>query len=94
MRLTVTDNDGLTATAEKEITVGNTPPVAKFTVPDGIYTNLAALFDASGSYDPDGEIVRYVWDFDRDGVVDAEGQRVDGTFTEEGTYHGNPDRHG
>ena len=45
----------ITTTVEKEITVVNAPPVAEFTVPDGIYTNFAALFDASGSYDPDGE---------------------------------------
>ena len=30
--------------------------------------------------------MRYQWDFDGDGMVDAEGRKVEWTFTEEGTY--------
>ncbi len=32
---------------------------------------LTVLFDASGSYDPDGEIVKYEWDWEGDGVYDS-----------------------
>jgi len=85
--LRVTDDRGAIGEAALTIKVlSNSPPVAKFTVPEGIYTNVEAAFDAAASYDPDGEIVKYEWDFDGDGVVDAEGQKVEWTFTEEGTY--------
>jgi len=43
-------------------------------------------FDASASYDPDGEIVAYEWDFDGDGAADASGRVAIHTFTEEGEY--------
>ncbi|MHC4405388.1 MAG: PKD domain-containing protein, partial [Planctomycetota bacterium] len=39
----------------------------------GPYTGVVGspiTFDASGSYDPDGEIVLYEWDWDSDGVYD------------------------
>jgi lysophospholipase L1-like esterase len=40
-------------------------------------------FDASGSYDPDGTLVRYDWDFDGDGTVDqtTAGPVVSRTYT-------------
>jgi PKD repeat protein len=66
VRLTVTDDDGLTSTASTlamiEATV-NQPPVAD---PGGPYTgspNQTIQFDASASYDPDGSISQYWWDF-------------------------------
>lgn len=33
-------------------------------------TGQTILFDASGSYEPDGEIVLYEWDWDSDGIYD------------------------
>lgn len=85
--LRVTDEWGGSGEAVLTIRViGNESPVPVITPPEAIYTNVAATFDASDSYDPDGEIVKYEWDFDGDGVVDAEGQRAEWTFTEEGTY--------
>ena len=44
------------------------------------------IFDASASSDPDGEIVRYEWDFNGDGQVDATGVVVSYVFEEPGEY--------
>ena len=62
MILTVTDDEDATDTDSQGVTVSNVnePPVASFTFD---CTDLACDFDASGSYDPDGTIVSYDWDF-------------------------------
>ncbi|RLF24648.1 MAG: hypothetical protein DRN01_06845, partial [Thermoplasmata archaeon] len=63
--LTVTDNDGLSNTASKNIDVLNIPPVANFTwSPETPNQKLDTVqFDSNLSYDPDGTIVNYTWDF-------------------------------
>ena len=38
-------------------------------------------FDATASYDPDGEIVLYEWDFESDGVYDASGVTPTATYS-------------
>jgi len=49
----------------------NQPPVAKLVVsPAAPRARQEVLFDASGSYDPDGTIKEYRWDFDGDGKID------------------------
>ncbi len=61
------------------------PPVASFAFsPPGGEAPLLVSFDASASYDPDGRVVEYHWDFG-DGTLD-EGIAVQHRFTEEGTY--------
>ncbi|MBU0981176.1 PKD domain-containing protein [Patescibacteria group bacterium] len=48
---------------------------------------LDVEFNASSSYDPDGEIVAYDWDFDGDGSYDdASGVIVSYTFEQEGEF--------
>jgi len=85
VKLTVTDNDGLTDTEEKEIEVVNVPPKASFTFdPKEPYAGQEISFDASGSEDPDGKIVGYSWDFG-DGEV-GEGIEVKHVFEKPGTY--------
>jgi hypothetical protein len=49
----------------------NQPPVANFTwTPQNPIPNQQITFDASASYDPDGTIVLYEWDWNNDGVFD------------------------
>ncbi len=54
----------------------NNPPVANI---DGPYIgeeNSPIIFDVSGSYDPDNNVLQYRWDFDNDGIWDT-GYSVD-----------------
>jgi len=61
--LTITDNDENSSSSSQEITVG-TPPIANFSAsPTSGVSPLTVNFDASESYDPDGNIVSYKWDF-------------------------------
>jgi hypothetical protein len=46
------------------------PPVADAGGPYTGESGTAITLDASGSYDPDGEIVSYEWDLDNDGYYD------------------------
>ena len=71
----------------------NQPPVANAWVigSEGLaktgwaYTDLAVKFTAVGSYDPDGEIVKYVWDFG-DNTSKVEGINVSHIYKVPGTY--------
>ena len=82
--LSVVDSHGLeSSAATRTIAVGNGIPVANFVLresgTDRILTTaligMDVIFDASGSYDVDGSIVRYAWDLDADGDVDEESTR-------------------
>jgi PKD repeat protein len=46
-----------------QIEVGEEYPIADINVSNNKSTNLTILFDASGSYDVDGVIISYDWDF-------------------------------
>ena len=64
----------------------NRPPVASFTFsPYYPVVGQSVVFDASTSYDPDGVIVSYRWDFDSNGTVDALGQIVTHAFSLSGS---------
>lgn len=52
--------------------VPNKPPIAKITGPDKAYANETVIFYANESYDPDGNITGYRWDFDSDGIFDTD----------------------
>lgn len=65
VRLTVTDNEGLSAEASRVVTVErlsaeNIPPVAVFS---GTTRFLTLSVTAAESFDPDGAIVAYAWDW-------------------------------
>jgi len=83
--LTVTDNDDLTATVTKQITVVNLHPEATFSfTPNQPYLQQPIAFDASSSTDKDGTITKYAWDFGDESV--ATGEMTSHTFAEEGTF--------
>jgi PKD repeat protein len=87
--LTVTDNDGAanTAKATKTVlkTIPNQSPIASFTESaETVSSGESIHFDASGSYDPDGTIVSYSWDFG-DGNT-ATGVEVDHAYEDDGVY--------
>ncbi len=60
------------------------PPVGSFHIPENASVNHSMVFDASGSYDPDGTIVSYVWDFG-DGITGV-GAVVVHTYESPGDY--------
>jgi len=86
--LTVTDNDQLTNTTTKSITVSPHPkeaPEASFTYsPLNPEANQTITFDASGSSDPDGTIINYFWNFG-DGTTGA-GMTATHSYPLDGTY--------
>jgi PKD repeat protein len=87
--LTVTDDDGLTASdvVVLEISNPNVAPSAEVSVsPTTVGTApLGVTLDGSGSSDPDGSIVSHVWSFG-DGTPDAGGAMVSHTYEAAGDY--------
>jgi PKD repeat protein len=80
--LTVTDNDGLTGSDAKSVTVRPAiPPTASFTATAAW---LVVSVDGSGSSDADGTIASYAWNFG-DGAV-ATGKTATHTYAAGGTY--------
>jgi KaiC/GvpD/RAD55 family RecA-like ATPase/PKD repeat protein len=85
VKLTTTDNDGLKDTAQDTIIVQNRSPFAQFTESASTgYTGETIYFNASDSYDPDGHIIDFFWDFgDR---TNATGMTAIHTYIEDGNY--------
>ncbi|MDY7082329.1 MAG: PKD domain-containing protein, partial [Halobacteria archaeon] len=67
-------------------TGGNRPPVAIANAPETVFTNQALELNGSASFDTDGNITDYNWDFDGDGTFDDSGEVVQTTYTTEGNY--------
>lgn len=89
VRLTVTDNDGASASAARTVEVVpapvNDPPTALFTAtPISGTAPLVVSFDAVGSNDPDGTITGFAWDFG-DNTTGA-GPTLQHTYSAVGTY--------
>jgi len=94
----VTDDDGATDTDGVELTVSAPPnidPIAALTAdPWWGVPSLVVSFDAGGSFDPDGTIEDYEWDFDDDEAYGEAGEEADAagssavevTYAEVGTY--------
>jgi PKD repeat protein len=83
--LTVTDDDGATGTTATSKTVMNKSPIAIFTESaENVDVDEAISFDAAESYDPDGTIVDYSWDFG-DGTT-GNGITVSHAYSDDGLY--------
>lgn len=84
--LTVNDGTGLpNATAtDAMVVVINAPPVAVAGGNRDVCSGDAILFDATGSFDPDGGLLRYLWDFG-DGTT-SDLVNPNKTYEEPGTY--------
>ncbi|MGC9553807.1 MAG: PKD domain-containing protein, partial [Thermoplasmatota archaeon] len=83
--LTVTDDDGDTASHTEEVSIANVKPTASFTFePDepkeGEHVTFTDL-----STDPDGTIVTATWDFG-DGTVEDDGNILNHKYDDAGTY--------
>src|SRR5207247_5963399 len=82
--LTVTDNESFTATTYRHIVV-QAPPVASFTATPNPVAGIPVTYDASASYDPDGTIDSYAWDFgDR---TNGSGKITSHPYASAGTYN-------
>ena len=87
VNLTVTDDDGATASATQFVLVAERggAPVASFTPSSAaIDAGGHVQFDASASYAPGGEIVAYAWQFGDGGT--ATGRVAGHTYATAGTY--------
>ena len=84
--LTVTDDDGASSTKVNEVEIGNALPIPTIVFsPEEPTTADEIFFNASGSIDPDGEIVNYTWDFG-DGTV-GYGAVPLHSYADNGTYN-------
>jgi len=84
--LTVTDNSGSTNMASAMKTITDRAPTASFTFsPTSPTVGQTVAFDASSSFDPDGTITTYAWDFGDgvtgSGVTTTHAYSSTGTFT-------------
>jgi PKD repeat protein len=80
--LSVTDNDGGAGGATLLVTVANLAPTAVVPADFSTPTFTFVTFDATGSADPDGSIVSYVWNFGDGGT--GNGSSVRHRFTTQG----------
>ncbi|NIN35656.1 MAG: PKD domain-containing protein, partial [Gammaproteobacteria bacterium] len=84
--LTITDDDGASGSVSSTKTIlWNEPPVTVFTESaETVYTSESIIFNASESYDPDGLIISYVWDFG-DGS-NGTGVTIQHSYSDDGVY--------
>ena len=86
--LNVTDNEGLSSIFSRNITVSIfIPPVANFTYsPSMPSVDYPTTFDASASYDPDGTILLYIWDFGDNSTASTNETEITHIYTATGNY--------
>jgi len=71
----------------KEVIITFQPPTADFYfTPDQPKAGETVTFDGSDSFDFDGEVVAYAWDFDADGETDANDVIGEASFPAAGSY--------
>ena len=81
--LRVIDNNGSANSTTKQITISNRPPVAD-AGPDQMVNVTLVSFNGTDSYDPDGEITLYRWNFGD--TKTATGVTVTHNYTHDGEY--------
>jgi len=88
LTLTIVDNDGNSASTSKTLTLAaplpNAPPLAIFSLTSNYLTRTVAV-DASSSYDPDGYITSYQWDWG-DGSSYAMGAAASHNYSSDGPW--------
>lgn len=94
--LRITYEDGTEGVIEKAVTVGSgevgrsipigTPVVSFNNTPESPNIGEKVSFDASDSFDEEGEVVEYEWDFDNDGEYESTGRETERSFESEGNY--------
>jgi microbial collagenase len=85
--LTVTDNGGLTASSTASVTISaatNDAPIAAINGPFSAEVGGIINFDGTGSYDPDGSISQYIWDFGDN--TSSNTANASHSYTSAGTY--------
>ncbi len=66
---------------------GNRTPIPKISAtPVAGQAPLTVRFSSEGTVDPDGDALRYAWDFDADGTVDSTEPNPSHTYTANGSY--------
>lgn len=71
---------------EEEEEPVNQAPQASFTLPVQALIGEQINFDASQSFDSDGSIVSYAWDFDANGSIDSRLSQAQFSYQEPGNY--------
>jgi len=89
--LRVTDTQGEVGIQTRSVSIASQLPVAVLSFsPEFPNEGQPVLFDASESFDPDGVIVFYQWDFDGDGLLDVEGPEQSASYTYQSGGHFTP----
>ena len=84
--LRVKDNDDATQTASKDVEVlSNSPPVAVIDAPASGFVKNSVHFDGTKSFDSDGRVTDYLWDFGDDSGK-SHRPEVDHEFTKEKNF--------
>ena len=88
VKLTVTDDGNLQNTYILEIVIKNNLPVAKLTAfPNPVLSKTLVNFFGNNSYDSDGSITKYAWNFG-DGTSISQGRTTEShTYAKPGTYN-------
>ncbi len=87
VRLTVTDDGNLTNTYILDVTIRNNAPVAIISAfPNPVLSRTLVNFFGNTSYDSDGNITKYAWNFG-DGTIVSQGRTNEShTYSKPGTY--------
>jgi len=65
----------------------NQPPITSFTYsPENPVVNQTITFNASSSYDPDGNIMNYEWDFGDGNITSTTEEKISHSYSEAGSY--------